>query len=306
MDSNEIRGCVVAITGASSGIGLATAKVFAERGARLVLVARGEEGLGAAAHACKTLGADVLAIPADVTKEAQILDVARAAVDRFGHIDAWINNAAVLLYGRVVDTPMDAWNRVLQTNLIGYVHGARAALSVFLRQDRGILINNASSLGLVGLPYASSYAASKFAIVGLSECLRYELSEHPHIHVVTLTPPAVNTPIYLHAANFTGKEVGPVPVVYDVQSVATAMLEAVERPCPIKNVGVEDAALRFGLRGSPKAIKRLVGALGSWFSVRKQPAKETLGNLFKSQPPYSVGGGFNPLGSRTTRTRNDG
>jgi short-subunit dehydrogenase len=301
MDSHEIRDSVIVITGASSGIGLATATALARRGARLVLVARGEEGLAAAARACETFGAQVLSIPADVTNEALMHDVVRAAIDRYGRIDVWINNAAVLLYGRLVDTPMDAWQRVIETNLFGYVHGARAALSVFLRQGRGILINNASSLGLVGIPFSSSYVASKFAIIGLSESLRLELREHPGIHVCTLTPPAADTPIYLRAGNFTGREVGPVPLVYDAQSVAKALVALVEKPRQIKNVGVEDAALRIGLRIAPNAIKRFVGFLGLRRWVRKAPAPETLGNLYESQPPYEVRGGYGPLGNRKDR-----
>jgi len=298
MASNTIRNSVIVITGGSSGIGLAAAKTFAQQGARLVLVARGQEGLDAATRTCESLGASVLAISADVTKEASLKEVARAAVDQFGRIDVWINNAGVLMYGKLVDTPSEIWARVVETNLFGYVHGARAALPEFLRQRRGILINNASSLGLVGMPYTSSYVASKFATIGLSECLRLEVKEHENIHVCTLAPPAVDTPIYLHAANVTGRQVGPVPLVYDAQSVANAMVELVECPRPVHNVGLEDAALRIGLRAAPSVMKRIAGFLGSKLWVREGTAKETLGNLYESQPPYEISGGFGPFARR--------
>ena len=295
----SIRDSVVVITGGSSGIGLATARTLAERGARLVLVARGQSGLDAAARACVSAGArGVLPISADVTKEAALNEVGRVAIEQFGRIDVWINNAGVLMYGKLVDTPSDAWMRVVETNLLGYVHGARVVLPIFMRQRRGILINNASSLGLVGMPYTSSYVASKFAVIGLSECLRLEVDEYADVHVCTLAPPAIDTPIYLHAANLTGHKIGPVPIVYDAQSVANAMVELVEHPRPVHDVGVEDAALRIGLRTAPAIMRRVAGFLGSKFWVRKGAAEETLGNLYESRPPHEERGGFGPFGKQ--------
>lgn len=301
MHSNSIRDSVVVITGASSGIGLSAAKTFAKRQARLVLVARGQDGLDSARQTCEGLGASVLTFSADVTNETSLHEVVRAVMDEFGRIDVWINNAGVLMYGKLVDTPSDIWKRVVETNLFGYVHGARAALPVFLSQRRGILINNASSLGLVGMPYTSSYVASKFAIIGLSECLRFEVDEYDDIHVCTLTPPAIDTPIYLHAANLTGRKIGPVPLVYDAESVADALVELVECPRPVHNVGVEDAALRTGLRSVPALMRRIAGFLGSTLWVRQGKANETLGNLFESKPPHEISGGFGPLGKNRKR-----
>ncbi|HRI70991.1 MAG TPA: SDR family NAD(P)-dependent oxidoreductase [Polyangium sp.] len=298
MHSNAIRNSVIVITGGTSGIGLATATALAEKGAQLVLVARGQGGLGGAARTCESRGAKVLTVAADVTKEPALHEVVQKALAQFGRIDVWINNAGVLMYGKLVDAPIVAWRRVVETNLFGYVHGARAVLPVFIRQRRGILINNASSLGLVGMPYTSSYVASKFAVIGLSECLRLEVDEYEDIHVCTLAPPAADTPIYLHAANWTGHDVGPVPLVYNVQSVAKAMVELVEHPRPTHDVGVEDAAIRLGLRAMPALVRRVAGFVGAKLWVRKGLAERTLGNLFEPQPPHEVSGGFGPLGKR--------
>lgn len=200
-----IEDSVVVITGASSGIGRAAAQEFARRGATLVLAARRAQALDEVARECKELGGHALAVPTDVTDEAAVQDLARRAIETFGRIDVWVNNAAVTLFARIEEAPYEDYRRVIETNLLGYVHGARAAIPYFREQGSGVLVNVSSVVGKVGQPNTSAYCATKFAIVGLSECLRQELLDVEDIHVCTVMPPSVDTPIFQHAANYTGR-----------------------------------------------------------------------------------------------------
>jgi NAD(P)-dependent dehydrogenase (short-subunit alcohol dehydrogenase family) len=164
----EVANSVIVITGASTGIGRASALAFARAGANVVVTSRREEVLSTLAESCKNLGGTAMAIAADVTDEPAIHDLARRVVERFGRIDVWINNAAVTLFARFEQTPPEAYRRVIETNLFGYIHGARAVLPYFREQGSGMLINISSGVGKIGSPFISAYVASKFAIIGLS------------------------------------------------------------------------------------------------------------------------------------------
>jgi NAD(P)-dependent dehydrogenase (short-subunit alcohol dehydrogenase family) len=297
-NSSTLEGAVVVITGASSGVGLATARAFAMRGARLVLAARQEDALACAAASCEALGAAVLAVVADVTEEAAVEALARAAVERFGRVDVWVNNAAVMLFGGLLELPSAAFDQVIQTNLFGTVYGSRSALRVFLAQRRGVLVNVASGWGLVSAPFVSAYATSKFAVVGFSESLRMELSTLPDIHVCTLSPPALDTPIYHRVGNLTGREVGPVPPVYSAERAAEAIVKLAERPRAWIHVGAADVLLRALARISPRLTARLMDRLTRATSIRKAEAPKTLGNLFEPREPHAVSGAFDVLGRR--------
>ena len=236
--SGRISDCVVVITGATSGIGLATAEAFGRKQAKVVLAAQRTQTLEQVARHCQDNGGQALMVPTDVSDEQAVGRLARQAVDTFGRIDAWVNNATVTLPRSFEEAPGRDMRRLLETNLFGYVHGARQALRAFRAQRRGVLINIASIGSGDALPYASGYVASKAAIRELGDCLRKELSfDPPHeIHVCTLLPAACDSPQLAWAGGPPGDELALEPVD-PPELVAQAVLGLVRRPRPERILG---------------------------------------------------------------------
>jgi short-subunit dehydrogenase len=171
----RVKDAVVVITGASSGIGRATAITFARQGAVLVLAARREDALNEVVSECEAEGTRAMAISVDVADAKAVDELARRAVERFGRIDVWVNNAAVTIFSPFLDMPLEDLRRLLDVNIMGYVHGARAALKQMREQGSGVLVNVSSVVGIVAQPYTSAYSLSKAAIRSLSTSLRDEL-----------------------------------------------------------------------------------------------------------------------------------
>ena len=228
----------VVITGASSGIGRATARAFAAAGAHLTLAARRGPALEELARVCETHGVRALALPTDVTDARAVQELARRAAEHGeGRIDIWINNAGVGAVGEFDAIPIETHDRVIQTNLLGYFHGAHAALPYFKRQKYGILINTISLGAWAPAPYAVAYSASKFGLRGYAEALRAELRAWPEIHVCDVYPAFIDTPGFQHGANYIGREIKPAQPVYDAQKVAQAMVSLATRPRISTTVG---------------------------------------------------------------------
>jgi short-subunit dehydrogenase len=280
--ANQIHDSVVVITGASSGIGRATALEFAWNGANVVLAARREQLLAKVADECKQLnGREALVVPTDVAEEDAVQNLAHQAYEHFGHIDCWINNAGVGAYGRFEELPADVFRQVIETNFCGTTYGARAVIPYFRRQGHGVLINNASMLAAVSAPYYSAYASSKFAIRALSESLRQELEglEGTDIHICTVMPATIDTPFFRHAANFTGRAVKALPPVYAPELVAQTMLSLAKRPRRETFVGSAARMIGFMHYYMPMLAEPIVARQVDMLHFKEEDSPSTSGSV---------------------------
>jgi short-subunit dehydrogenase len=221
---------VIVITGASSGIGLVTAKQAAARGASLVVVARNEHDLQSACEQIRHRGGRAIHVVADVADFAQVEHVADVAIGEFGRIDTWVNNAAVSMYGRITQLSVDDMRRQMDVNYWGQVYGSLVAVR-HLRERGGALINVGSALCDRAIPLQGNYCAAKHALKGFTDALRMELEEEGVPISVTLVKPAsVDTPFFDKARSYLGVEPQPVPPVYAPEVVSEVILSAAERP----------------------------------------------------------------------------
>jgi short-subunit dehydrogenase len=279
------RDMVVVITGASSGIGRATALAFAKQKATVVLAARREGVLRGLAAECERAGAKAaLAVPTDVTDKAAVEALARTAVQRFGRFQVWVNNAAVHLFGRLEDHPEAETRRVLETNVLGYTFGAQAAVRHFRLHNSGVLINVASAVSEVPQPYAAAYVMSKHAVRGLANGLRQELwlDGARQIHVCSVMPATVDTPLFVHGANFSGRKIKAMPPIYTPERVARVIVGLARKPKADVVVGVQ-VRLMAGLhRVAPQPVQATMAKLVDAQHVVRDEAgpHDHRGNLF--------------------------
>ncbi|WP_035691422.1 SDR family oxidoreductase [Azospirillum halopraeferens] len=291
---DRLEGAGVVLVGASSGIGRAAARSFARHGARLVLAARRVGLLEEVAQECRDLGAEAHAVPTDVTDADAVRRLAERAETALGRIDVWVNNAGVGAVGRFEDTPLAAHRRVIETNLLGPLHGAHAVLPLFRRQGHGILITTVSVGAYTPAPYAAAYAAGKFGLEGLLESLRAELVDAPGIHVCGVYPSFTDTPGMKHAANYTGHALEPQSPFYDdPEDVAETIVALALRPRPRVTVGVLAKLALLGHAVAPRLVEWIGGTGAHRHFARTPPEAPTDGNLFRPvERGRGVRGGF--------------
>lgn len=288
-----LKGSVVVLTGASSGIGRAAALAFARRGAIVVAAARREQALLEVAEECRRLAGDALAVPTDVSDRSSVRNLVDQTIAKFGRIDVWVNDAGVYLLGRIEDVPWDDYRQVLETNLFGTIHGARAVIPYFRRQGSGVLINVASIVGRVGQPYTSAYVASKFGVVGLSESLRAELLDAPDVHVCTVLPDATDTPIFHQAGNYTGRAIKAPDPVYDPEDVAQLIVRCAENPKREVYATTHAAFQSFMHALMPGTAEKQAAAHVEAEHFDRAPASSTSGNLHRPMPEHTqIRGGW--------------
>jgi short-subunit dehydrogenase len=253
---------VVAITGASAGIGRATAVRLARDGAALVLCARRADRLEAVAAEARAAGGEALPIVADVTRAEEVRHFVAAAVERFGRIDVMLCNAGFAVAGAIDDITPDQMQRLVAVNYMGTYHAVHAVLPLFRRQNQGHVIIVSSIVGKRGVPYMGAYAATKFAQVGLAECLRAELAGS-NIHVSVVYPVSTDTEFFDVMSRETGTAItrahGP---RQDVAFVADAIARAVERPEPEVYPYAWSRALVWFNTAAPGACDRFVKRFG--------------------------------------------
>src|SRR5438270_126563 len=218
---------VAVITGASAGIGRATVREFAGHGCKVALLARGRAGLEAAAREVEELGGEALAIPTDVADYDAVERAADQAVERFGRIDVWVNNAFAGIFSRFMDMSLDEYRRVTDVTYFGQVHGTRAALKHMLPRNSGTVVLVGSALAYRGIPLQSAYCAAKHAIQGFQDSLRTELlAMDSKVRLTMVQLPGVNTPQFDWIRAHTSGTPRPVGAIYQPEVAARAIWKA--------------------------------------------------------------------------------
>lgn len=273
----------IVITGASSGMGRAAALRLAGRGERVVLAARRKDELEALARECGELA---LAVPCDVSDAQQVEDLAEHAVAQFGNVDAWLHTAAVASFGRFWETPPATMKRLVEVDLVGSMFVAREAIRRFARQEAGgTLVLVSSVLGKTPIPYLNVYNSAKHGVVGLATSIRADLKDAglKNIHVVNVMPPSTDTPFYDHAANYVGNRPKAPPPAYGVDTVADALVAAIDDPSQEEvTVGAMGKLMRIAHGAAPGLYEALTG-----------PYAKTM--FTEEQVPISDGAVFAPL-----------
>lgn len=284
---------IVLITGASSGIGLATARMAAKAGARVFLVARNATALATIRDDLVAAGAEADFAVADVGDRDQLRAAAEAATARFGPLDTWINVAGVAIYAPLLETPVVEHERLFRTNYWGVVHSAAIAIPL-LRARGGAFITVGSVVSDIGTPILGAYAASKHAVKGFIDSLRIELlRERAPISVTLLKPSGVGTPLAEHAANHMGAAARLPPPVYTPEVVARAILHAAQRPCRELTVGGVGLMQILAAAHSPRLADRVSSLVPPLLKDERRPAPardslERFGDGGRTRSPFET------------------
>lgn len=279
----KIAGKTYVIIGASSGMGRGVAQQLGKYKANVVLAARRTELLAEIADSIRKSGGSAIAVTADISKPEDIRKVAETAVQQYGKIDVWINMAGVTAVGRFWEVPIEDQMRVIDVNLKGFFYSSRIALEQFMKQDEGVLINVSSAMAEIPLAYQSGYSATKSGIRSLDLALGQELrlNGYDKIKIVTIEPWAVDTPIWKHAANYTGVE-PKMSMMDQPDKVVNAILRKSLRPRKIVAVGWKAQVSSFSANVFPRLSEHLGGNMAQKQMIETGPeVPDTKGNLYE-------------------------
>ncbi|SFC50760.1 SDR family oxidoreductase [Massilia yuzhufengensis] len=252
---------VMVITGATSGIGLTTARMAAARGARLVLAARSKDALAELADELRARGVQVETVAADVGEIDDVERIGAQAIDRFGRIDTWVNNAGISIFGRLEEIAPEDHQRLFQTNFWGTVNGSLEAVRRMKHRGGGAIINVGSEVSERSIPMQGMYASSKHAVKGFTDALRMELEkEGAPLQVTLVKPAAIDTMFAVHAKNYMEREPALPPPVYAPEVVADAILYCAENPKREAYAGGASKMIAAGSKLMPRMFDRYMNA----------------------------------------------
>ncbi|MCY8394525.1 SDR family oxidoreductase [Bacillus spizizenii] len=291
----KLKDQVIVITGASSGIGLVTARMAAEKGAKVVAAARNEDALKELADELKEKGHDAIWVKADVGKEEDVNRIAETAISTFGRFDTWVNNAAVSIFGHAMDVTVEDMKRMFDANFWGPVYGTRAAVKHYTsRGVPGALINVGSLFGDRGTVIQSTYASAKFALHGWTESIRMELEkEQAPVSVTLIHPGRIDTPYNEHARSYLDKQPAHYrSIIYPPEAVAEAILFAAEHPKRDMYIGSQAKAIAMLGALFPRLTDRLMEKIMYHSQHAERPSKPR-----KESALYEAGYGMHNRGT---------
>ena len=292
----------VVITGASAGVGRATARFFAGKGAQLGLIARGHDGLAAACNEAAEMGVRALALPLDVADPDAVETAARRVEEELGPIDIWINNAMVSVFSPIKEMKAEEYRRVTEVTYLGYVHGTLAALHRMLPRDRGTIVQVGSALAFRGIPLQSAYCGAKHAIDGFTDSLRCELiHDRSHIRVAAVHLPAMNTPQFSWVKSRLSREPQPVPPIYQPEVAARAIYWAAHHDRRDLLVGWPTVLSIYGNKVFPGLLDLYLGKQG----YESQQTDEPVSRDRKSNLLEPVEGDHGAHGDFDQRSHNE-
>jgi NAD(P)-dependent dehydrogenase (short-subunit alcohol dehydrogenase family) len=283
----SLEGKVVAVTGASAGVGRATVRELARRGAHVGLIARGPERLEAAAAEVRAAGGRACIAPADVADAEQVERAATRIEAELGAIDVWVNVAMTAVLAEVTDTTAEEFKRVTEVTYLGSVHGTQAALRRMMPRDRGVIVQVGSALSRRGIPLQATYCGAKHAIKGFLDSVRAELLHHgSHVRVALVQLPGLNTPQFDWVRTRLRHHPQPVPPIYQPEIAARAIAHAAEHPRREMWVGLPTVYTIVGEKVASGLMDRYLGRTNEQAQQTAQPIdpERRTDNLFAPPP----------------------